>query len=75
MSPSAFQANCYGDLFSLCVLLYASISFALLCDHGSLHTAFAISISLPSHISVLSTLIAVASSLPLFVEFFLPVFR
>ena len=33
-----FQANCYWDSISACALPYASLSLALLYDHGSLPT-------------------------------------
>lgn len=34
LGPITFQANSYGDLFSLCTLLCASLFFVLLCDHN-----------------------------------------
>ena len=68
------KPNAMGILF-LMVSLCVSMSLALLHSHVSLWWQQSGSISLPSHVSALPTLVYVVSSLPSVVEFVLPVFR
>ena len=77
LAPLIFHSNGLGKMFSLYVLLCAppSLSPPSLWPWLSPHKCQPRSISLPDHISTLPTFFDVTSSLPLVVEFVLPVFR
>ena len=73
--PSHVPSKLMWEFVSPCTLLCVSLSLGLVCDCSSLPITAALICFSPKLRLLLTTFFIVASSLPLVVEFLLPVFR